>query len=76
MIDLEQGIVRNQITKEKIRRKNQVDAVMKGVFTGATILSASFIIIIVIFIVYKGVSPFISDYIYTAQTTGEILFEG
>ena len=49
---------------------------MKSVFTAATILSSSFIIVIVIFIVVKGLNPFISDYVYTAATTGEVLFEG
>lgn len=49
---------------------------MKSVFTAATILSSSFIIVIVIFIVLKGLNPFISDYVYTAATTGEVLFEG
>ncbi len=73
---MEQGIVRNQVTKEKIKRKNQVDAIMKAVFTVATIISASFIVIIVVFIVYKGLSPFIVDQIYTAATTGEVLFSG
>ena len=76
MIDLEQGIVRNQITKEKIKRKNVVDNIMKIIFTIATILSASFIIVIVNYIVYKGVRPFVVDYIYEAATTGEILFDG
>lgn len=73
---MEQGIVRNHITKEKIKRKNQVDTLMKAIFTLSTIISASFIVIIVIFIVYKGVSPFITNYVYIAQTSGEVLFDG
>jgi len=73
---MEQGIVRQQVTKEKIRRKNQIDFIMKSIFSIATVLSASFIIIIVVFIVFKGINPFISDYIYTAATSGEVLFEG
>ncbi len=73
---MEQGIVQKQITKKKIRRKNQMDFIMKSLFTSATILSASFIIIIVIFIVSKGISPFVQDYVYTAATSGEVLFSG
>ena len=73
---MESGTVRNQITPKKIKRKNQVDAILKAVFTLATALSASFIIIIVVFIVYKGISPFITNYTYTAATSGEVLFDG
>jgi len=73
---MEQGIVRRQITKEKIRQKNRIDFTMKSIFTLATVLSASFIIIIVVFIVYKGINPFINNYTYTAATSGEILFQG
>lgn len=73
---MEQSIVRQHITKAKIKRKNQIDFIMKSIFSIATVLSASFIIIIVIFIVYKGINPFISDYTYIATTSGEILFEG
>ena len=73
---MEHGIVQKQITKKSVRRKNQMDFIMKSLFTFSTILSASFIIIIVVFILYKGLSPFVQDYIYTAATTGEILFDG
>lgn len=75
-IILEQGVVRKHITKEKIQRKNRTDAIMKGIFTGATVLSASFIIIIVIFIFWKGISPFINYYEYIPATETEPLFEG
>lgn len=70
------NIVKNYVTLEKIKTKNRIDFFMKGLFTGATLLSASFIIFIVVFIVYKGITPFIEDYVYTATTTGEILFDG
>lgn len=73
---MEHGIVRNQITKQTIKRKNQIDFFMKSIFTLATVLSASFIIIIVVFIVFKGINPFINNYTYTAATSGEILFQG
>jgi len=76
MINLDQGIVRQYVTKENIRKKNRIDFIMKSIFTAATFLSSSFIIIIVAFIVVKGMSPFVKDYVYTATTTGEILFDG
>lgn len=69
-------IVRQAVTPEKIKRKNQTDALMRVIFTIAAVISASFIVIIVVFIVYKGLSPFLVDYVYKAATTGEILFEG
>lgn len=70
-----EGIVRQQVTPEKIKRKNRIDSMMKSIFTIATIVSASFIVIIVLFILYKGVSPFVSAYIVKA-TDGEVLFSG
>jgi phosphate transport system permease protein len=70
------SVVRDYITKDKIKRKNQIDAVMKFIFTAATILSSSFIIIIVIFITFKGLAPFFTHYVYIPATTDEVLFEG
>lgn len=72
---MEHSVVRKQITKENIKRKNQVDAVMKALFTTATLISASFIVIIVIFIVYSGVTPFIKYYVLE-NVNGEITWEG
>ncbi|MBN2604872.1 MAG: phosphate ABC transporter permease subunit PstC [Bacilli bacterium] len=43
------------------RRKKRVDQLIRSVFLVATLLSASFIIIIVIFIVIKGITPFITN---------------
>ncbi len=73
---MEQGIARRQVTPEKIKRKNMVDAIMKWIFTIATFLSASFIIIIVVFIVYKGITPFIDATQVVKDTDGNILYEG
>ncbi|MFK5884053.1 MAG: ABC transporter permease subunit [Candidatus Izemoplasma sp.] len=49
---------------------------MKSIFKLATLISSSFIVIIIIFIVYKGINPFINDYQYITSTTGEVLFDG
>lgn len=70
-----QGIVRNQVTPEKIRKKNITDKIMKFLFTAATVLSASFIIVIVVFIIYKGVAPFV-DYYEDIGVDGSVNFEG
>ena len=39
---MDQGIVRQYVTKENIRKKNRIDFVMKSIFTSATFLSSSF----------------------------------
>ncbi|MBU1020755.1 MAG: ABC transporter permease subunit, partial [Firmicutes bacterium] len=70
------NIVKNYVTAENIKTKNRVDYLMKSIFIGATLLSASFIIFIVAFIFIKGIAPFVQDYVYTATTSGEILFDG
>lgn len=43
------------------RKKKRVDQIVRSIFLASTLLSASFIIIIVIFIVMKGITPFITD---------------
>mgnify|MGYP000005859847 CR=1 FL=1 len=43
------------------KRKKRVDQLVRGLFMAATLLSASFIIVIVIFIIIKGITPFITD---------------
>jgi len=43
------------------RKKRRVDQFVRGIFLASTLLSASFIIIIIIFIVMKGITPFITD---------------
>jgi phosphate transport system permease protein len=73
---MEQGFVRNQVTKDKIKRKNRVDAFMKAVFTIATVLSASFIVIIVVFILYKGIIPFVDGSQLITGLDNQILFSG
>lgn len=54
-------LVRNYITKKSTSRKNLVDLIARTIFKLATLLSASFIVIIVVFIIKKGVAPFVSD---------------
>ncbi len=51
-------IVHNSIKKNQ---KHIIDGVVRGVFFLATALSASFIVVIIVFITQKGLSPFITD---------------
>ena len=45
----------------KTNKKHIIDHFIKGLFLLSTILSASFIVIIVVFILQKGMTPFITD---------------
>jgi len=52
----------NQLhNKNNIKWKNIVDKTTKTFFLLSTLISASFIIVIVVFIAQKGIIPFISD---------------
>jgi len=55
------AMISKYVTKESIRRKNLQDKIVKNIFFSSTILSASFIILIVIFILVKGIAPFVSS---------------
>lgn len=43
------------------KKKKRIDQLVRSVFMASTILSASFIVVIVIFIVMKGITPFVTD---------------
>lgn len=52
----------NQLNnKGKIKWKNVVDAITKKFFLLSTLISASFIVVIVVFIAQKGILPFLTD---------------
>lgn len=55
------SIVRENVTEKNIKRKNRTDAFFKILFQLTSILSASFIVLIIFFIVQKGIAPFISE---------------
>ncbi len=58
--------IRDHVTQKNIDRKNRTDLISKYYFLISAILSASFIIMIVVFVVGKGMEPFISnDYMNT-----------
>jgi phosphate transport system permease protein len=54
--------IRDVVTKENINKKNLIDRISQTVFLSSAVLSASFIVLIIIFIAFKGLSPFISTY--------------
>jgi phosphate transport system permease protein len=54
--------IRDVVTKENIKRKNRMDTISQAFFMGSAILSASFIVLIIVFISFKGLSPFLLNY--------------
>jgi phosphate transport system permease protein len=54
--------IRDVVTKENIKRKNRMDAISQSFFMASAILSASFIVLIIVFIAFKGLSPFLLNY--------------
>lgn len=67
--------VQSSITARSIKRKNQADATTKFMLRGAGIISASFIILIIIIVAAKGISPFIVRYEGYNHETGTLLLE-
>ncbi len=49
---------------KRIRRNKALDKIYRCLFMGMAILSASFIVIIVLFVCIKGISPFLPNYEY------------
>ena len=49
---------------KRIRRNKTLDKIFRYLFLGMAVLSASFIVIIVLFIFLKGISPFLPGYEY------------
>lgn len=54
--------IRDVVTKENIKRKNTIDGITQAIFMASAILSASFIVLIIVFIAFKGLSPFLLNY--------------
>lgn len=67
--------VKSYVTKESIRKKNRTDAIFRNIFRTASILSASFVVIVIIVIAVRGITPFVSSYTGYHTTTGEILLD-
>ncbi len=54
--------IRDVVTPQKINRKNRLDAITRIFFGVSAVLSASFIVLVVIFIAFRGLSPFLQTY--------------
>ena len=52
------------VSAKRIRRNKTLDKIFRYLFMGMAVLSASFIVIIVLFVFVKGVSPFLPNYEY------------
>lgn len=52
------------IDKKRVKRNKSLDKFFHGFFMAMAILSASFIVIIVLFVFTKGISPFLPGYEY------------
>lgn len=64
--------VKAHITAANIRKKNRSDWIFRNIFRAASILSASFVIIVVIVIAVRGITPFITSYVGYNNLTGEV----
>jgi phosphate transport system permease protein len=62
--------IREHITQKNIDRKNRTDLISRYYFLITAMLSASFIILIVVFVVGKGMQPFISNGYMNTTLTG------
>lgn len=67
-------LVRNYISTEKNLAKIKKDKALKMLFLTAAVLSASCIAIIIIFVAYKGIRPFVPGYEYGQLNIVEFLF--
>jgi phosphate transport system permease protein len=55
-------LVSNEINTKRIANRSMIDKIAKWFFLSITLICASAIVIIVTFIVIRGVSPFVNDY--------------
>lgn len=67
--------IQSYITPKKIRQKNKRDHIFRMIFQGASLLSASFVIMIVIIISLKGINPFIRSYEGFNNVTGIVTLQ-
>jgi phosphate transport system permease protein len=65
--------VKSYVTEANIRKKNRSDFIFRNIFKIASILSASFVIIVIIVIGVKGITPFIKSYEGYNNITGDVL---
>lgn len=62
--------VQSFITPKSIKKKNRGDAIAKNIFRAMSVLSASFVIIVIIIIAIRGLNPFLLSYEGYNNVTG------
>lgn len=67
--------VQSFITSKSIKRKNLIDRLIKNLFRSMAILSASFVIAVIVIVFIKGISPFIQNYEGFNYEGGTIILE-
>lgn len=64
--------IRDYVTKKNIDKKNRTDLISRYYFLITALLSASFIFLIVFFVVGKGIQPFISTEYMNTELSGTL----
>lgn len=67
--------VQSYITPKKIRQKNRRDQIFRLIFQSASLLSASFVIMVIIIISLKGINPLTQSYEGFNNATGVVILE-
>ncbi len=62
------------VNAEKVKKNKALDKVARYFFLAMALLSSSFIVILVLFIVMKGISPFLPNYQYGTVNLFDFLF--
>lgn len=62
--------IKDHVTKKSIKRKNTKDSLSKIYFLTMSLLSASFIFMIIIFVLSKGIKPFVSTSYLKSDLSG------
>ncbi len=56
------AVVSKYVTEKNIKKKNRTDKIVRNIFFTCGLLSASFVVIIIVFIAFKGLKPFFVSY--------------
>lgn len=67
-------LLRKMIDPNKIRKKLSQDILVKRLFFGAALFSSSCILVIVLFVLFKGIQPFMPGYAYGQVDLLQFLF--
>jgi phosphate transport system permease protein len=55
--------IKDYITEKNISNKNKIDKIMQRLFQVSAFLSASFIVLIIFFVSFRGLNPFFQSYV-------------